>query len=154
MLFAYVDTSFFQPLSDSVNLPVDQVAIERMWHCSYSRAFHFFHPPILLLLLQVRYIALLILSYPLAFILRHGLHPGHTSSAVRHGFSLTVGVAMGLLCFQWWDCNIRMCYSSCILTLNLLHYECCQADVINSWCYCSQLCHFALHTSWRCAEVS
>ena len=44
---------------------------------------------------------LLFASYPLALIFRHGLHPSHTSLAIRHAFSLTTGMAVGIVCFGW-----------------------------------------------------
>lgn len=50
---------------------------------------------------QVRYVLLMFLSYPLALTLRHVLHPRHTPLYFRYVFSLTMGMAMGLLCFGW-----------------------------------------------------
>lgn len=48
---------------------------------------------------QIRYIVLLFLSYPLAYILRHPLHPSHTSLTVRYVYSLTIGLYFGFSCF-------------------------------------------------------
>ena len=52
-----------------------------------------------LIFLQVRYIVLLFLSYPLAYILRHSLHPSRTSLTVRYVYSLTIGLYFGFSCF-------------------------------------------------------
>jgi hypothetical protein len=46
-------------------------------------------------------VVLLILGYPLSLILRHALHPGHTSLFIRHLYSLSMGLVMGFLCFGW-----------------------------------------------------
>ena len=48
---------------------------------------------------QVRYIVLLFLSFPLAFILRHLLHPSRTPLAVRYVYSLALGLYFGYSCF-------------------------------------------------------
>ena len=48
---------------------------------------------------QVRYIILLFLSFPLAYILRHTLHPSRTSLTVRYVYSLSFGLYFGFSCF-------------------------------------------------------
>ncbi|XP_064382584.1 lysophospholipid acyltransferase 6-like [Halichondria panicea] len=48
---------------------------------------------------QTRYITLLLLSYPLAYVFRYALHPSHTSLITRHIFSLSFGLLFGFLCF-------------------------------------------------------
>ena len=49
---------------------------------------------------QVRYIVLLFLSFPLAFILRHLLHPSRgTPLTVRYVYSLALGLYFGCSCF-------------------------------------------------------
>ena len=48
---------------------------------------------------QVRYIILLFLSFPLAFILRHLLHPSRTPLTVRYVYSLALGLYFGCSCF-------------------------------------------------------
>lgn len=53
------------------------------------------------LILQIRYVLLLLLSFPLALILRFLLHPDHTPLYVRHVYSMTMGWVLGLLCFGW-----------------------------------------------------
>lgn len=50
---------------------------------------------------QVRYVLLLVLSYPIAFIFYRLLTPKNTSVTTRHVFSAAVGVAMGFICFGW-----------------------------------------------------
>ncbi|XP_064382586.1 lysophospholipid acyltransferase 2-like [Halichondria panicea] len=61
----------FQTIADTVGLPVD----------------------------QIRYVILLFLSYPLAYVFRYALHPSHTSLITRHIFSLSFGLLYGFLCF-------------------------------------------------------
>ncbi|XP_064382585.1 lysophospholipid acyltransferase 6-like [Halichondria panicea] len=48
---------------------------------------------------QVRYVILLFVSYPLAYVFRYALHPSHTSLITRHIFSLSFGLLYGFLCF-------------------------------------------------------
>jgi len=60
------------------------------------------HPESAIVLLQVRYITLLFLCYPVAWIFRYALHPSYTRVATRHVFSAAVGIAMGVMCFGWW----------------------------------------------------
>ena len=50
-------------------------------------------------MLQARYIILMFLSYPLAYVFRYALHPSHTSLITRHIFSLSFGLLYGFLCF-------------------------------------------------------
>jgi len=50
---------------------------------------------------QIRYITLLFLSFPVAWVMRYALHPSHTSVKTRHVFSAGVGIAMGTICFGW-----------------------------------------------------
>ena len=41
------------------------------------------------------------MSYPLALILRYGLHPDYTPLVIRYVYSLVMGVVIGLMCFGW-----------------------------------------------------
>lgn len=41
------------------------------------------------------------MSYPVALVFRHVLHPDHTPLMVRYVFSYSMGMLMGLLCFGW-----------------------------------------------------
>ena len=53
------------------------------------------------LIMQVRYILLMLFGYPLALVLRHALHPSHTPLHFRYIYSLSMGLVMGFLCFHW-----------------------------------------------------
>ena len=50
---------------------------------------------------QVRYLVLIFLSYPLAYIFRYVLHPSHTSLTTRYVYSMSLGLVMGFMCFGW-----------------------------------------------------
>ena len=91
--------SGFRALSDQIGFPIDQVTF---WTDVFL--FQIEHTLSLLLFsLQVRYITLLFLCYPVAWVFRYALHPSHTRVATRHVFSAAVGIAMGVMCFGWWE---------------------------------------------------
>ena len=48
----------------------------------------------------MRYIVMLLLSYPMALVLRHLLHPKRTPVLLRYLFSLCAGMCLCLFCFS------------------------------------------------------
>ena len=94
----------YDTLAEKLNFPVDQVSSSQhhspclknlACHQSIQLCLHIVlsHPP------QIRYIILLFLSYPLAYILRHPLHPSRTSLTLRYVYSLSIGLYFGFSCF-------------------------------------------------------
>ncbi len=90
----------FQALADIVGYPVDQVTpstmlasckiLSHVYSCNLCNYYF---------AVQVRYVILLFVSYPLAYVFRYALHPSHTSLITRHIFSLSFGLLYGFLCF-------------------------------------------------------
>lgn len=62
----------------------------------------------------------MLLSYPLALILRFLLHPNHTPLVVRYLYSLVMGLVLGLLCFGWQQITILLSIISISYLLLLL----------------------------------
>ena len=95
-----IEGGFLAGVSNLVGLPVDKVrfAVLRLVRiaevnpvCSDSRTAG--------LSPKLRYIFLLILSFPLAYFLRAVLHPLRVGSTTRYLFNVFVGILFAVFCF-------------------------------------------------------
>ena len=122
--------ALFQYIGDLVNFPIDQVR-----HIIIKYIYYSYY------LQQVRYLVLFLLSFPLAFIFRLVLTPAKTPLYLRHGYSATIGIVFGFLCFSiWYVCNY-------ICTVNNILFNILQGDD-NSVEFCNDmLCNINYHSS-------